>query len=313
MPPAVAPGAQVRARGCGRRGAAWSAPRVMRSCASDARTTISLANSMPDGAQPERQHPVPAEGPHAAVEVADRDVEEQPAEHGQHRVAEVAVQRAASRPARCRPRNRLPITRSAPPRSALDEAAEVVEGVAVVGVGHEHVTRRAAASMPPMQRGAVAAPRDVARPARPRLARCPASRRSSRCRRSRTSPAMPSVAQGRARLADADREGLCLVEAGQDDGQLDDSRSRPARVRGPGSAERVVDALVLAICGAAERRAGDRCGGARGGGRRLARGSVRRRLSHSGSTRRESSLSRTSWPSGPSPVDRPGRSRRATG
>ena len=43
--------------------------------------------------QVERDHAVPAEAAQAAVEVADLAAEEQPADEGEHRVAEVAVQR----------------------------------------------------------------------------------------------------------------------------------------------------------------------------------------------------------------------------
>ena len=47
MPPAIAPGPQVRRARSGRRATTWSAPRRSRARASVAFTTISLANSMP--------------------------------------------------------------------------------------------------------------------------------------------------------------------------------------------------------------------------------------------------------------------------
>ena len=59
---------------------------------SDARTTISLANSMPVVCRPSARIGSRAEAAHAAVEVADGDREEQPADARQHRVAELAVQ-----------------------------------------------------------------------------------------------------------------------------------------------------------------------------------------------------------------------------
>ena len=93
-------------------------------------------------AQPEIDDRVLAEPADAAVEVAHRRAEEQPADARQHRVADAAVQP--------RHRARLDAAREAVAHhevvavaEVLEERTEVLEVVAVVGVGHEHVRCRA--------------------------------------------------------------------------------------------------------------------------------------------------------------------------
>ena len=176
-------------------------------------------------------------------------LEERPAEPGEHRVADIAMQR--------RHRARLdpalgtgsPSPGRAPSRSSLDEPADVVEGVAVVGVRHQHVlAARRRRCRPAARRRSRAGRRRP--PARPR-------RRAMSCEPSvdplsatTTSPSIPSVAKRRARLADADRQGLGLVQAGQDDRELDrDGRRTRLGVR-------------------RDRIPGRRAGGTRRGGRR---------------------------------------------
>ena len=149
MAPAVPPRAQVRCAGCDRPDAASSVPRGWSYPASAARTTISLANSMPVAAGPARG-PWSVESPHAAVEVVDRHLEEPPTEEREHRVAQIAVEHrhgAGTMP----PVNRLPITRSAPCAQLCDEGPRSLEVVAVVGVGHDHVSDRAQRPIPPQQ------------------------------------------------------------------------------------------------------------------------------------------------------------------
>ena len=113
---------------------------------------------MPSVRMPSASDLVPPERPHAAVEVADRDLEEQPADQREHRVAEVAVQRRhrTRRDAALEPvaHHQVGARRAAP----ATNAADVVECVAVVGVGHQH--EPAAGGLDAAaQRGAVAAPR----------------------------------------------------------------------------------------------------------------------------------------------------------
>ena len=81
---------------------------------------------------------LPVESAQAAVEVADRRPEEEPADRGEHRVAEVLVQRrhrAGLDPA-AEPVAHDQVVAGAQP---LDELVEVGEVVAVVGVAHDHV------------------------------------------------------------------------------------------------------------------------------------------------------------------------------
>ena len=135
--------------------------------------------------------------------------------------------------------------------------------------------------MPRDQRGAVAAARDVddARARGPRDVL--ASRRST-------------AVVGDDHLADD-------AELGEGARAPCGCRSRASRPRS-GTGRTIDSSTTPGVVGSG---AGPAVGGAAESSRSE---SMRRRLSRSGSTRRESSLSRTSWPSGPSPVDRPGRS-----
>ena len=119
---------------------------------------------------------------------------------GQDRVAEVACAAAAWRPGSMPPRKRLPMTRSSPSRSSVDERAEAREVVAVVGVAHDDVAAaggRDAAE----QGGAVAALGHVDDARALGRRRSPASRRCCRCRRRSPRRARPSVSRKRQRLA----------------------------------------------------------------------------------------------------------------
>ena len=132
---------------------------AMRMPRSEALITISLANSMPVVRRSMRRKASAVKPRDAAVEVADRDAEEQPADQRQRRVADVAVlprHRAGAMP----PWNRLPMTRSLPCAQPLDEGVQVGEVVAVVGVGHDDPRARAPTAIPPEERRAVAALRD---------------------------------------------------------------------------------------------------------------------------------------------------------
>ena len=66
---------------------------VMRSPRIVAFTTISLANSMPGACRSSARIAVALEAAQAAMEIAARAAEEDAADGGQHRVAEIAVQR----------------------------------------------------------------------------------------------------------------------------------------------------------------------------------------------------------------------------
>ena len=136
--PAVAPGAQVR-RAVAAVGRSVVGTSPIRSPASAALTTISLANSMPGVTRPSRRM--------ASREKPRRPQWKSPIgmrknsrpDEAQHRVAQVAVQRTAWRPAAMPPSKRLPITRSAPARSRSTIGARGGEVVAVVGVAHDDV------------------------------------------------------------------------------------------------------------------------------------------------------------------------------
>ena len=141
MSPTVAPAAQVRRRErpSGESVVGTSAIRRPRSVAL---TTISLANSMPGVCRLERSDRVAAEAAQAAMEVADRAAEEQPAEPGQHGVAEIPVQRrhGAGRDAALEAVAHDEIVAFPKP---LDEGVEAGEVVAVVGVAHDDDSGRA--------------------------------------------------------------------------------------------------------------------------------------------------------------------------
>ena len=160
----------------------------------------------------------PVEAAESAVEVADRGAEQHPADPGEHRVAEVLVQRR-HRAGAMPPLKRLPITSSSPARSRSTNGSRLGEVVAVVGVAHDDVL--AAGGLDPAhERAAVPLGRDVDDPRAVRARRSPASRRSSRCRR-RSPRRGRRCARGFLGLVDADRERLGLVEARHDDRELD--------------------------------------------------------------------------------------------
>ena len=165
VPPAVAPGAQVR-----RAAAAVGAQHGGHLCDGPARhrrPNHELARELHAGrAQAELARLVGAEGADAAVEVADVPLEEQPADEREHRVAQVLVQEGHGTgldPA-LEPVAHHQVVAGT---HGLDEGAEVVERVAVVGIGHQDVStaRGLDASA---DGGAVAAHRHVdhARPGR---------------------------------------------------------------------------------------------------------------------------------------------------
>ena len=123
------------------------------------------------------------------------------------------------------PAKRLPMTRSAPAAQRVDERAEVVEGVAVVGVGHDHEA--------PLGRGDARAERGAVAPFGHRDDPGP-ERFRDRLR------AVGAAVVGDDDLAvdaqrlhrgpglrDARGEGLGLVEAGQDDRKLDHGGVHP--------------------------------------------------------------------------------------
>ncbi len=64
----------------------------MASRLSAARTTISLANSMPEVRRSERKDGVAANAAQAAMEIADAGAEEHPPDQAEHGIAEIAVQ-----------------------------------------------------------------------------------------------------------------------------------------------------------------------------------------------------------------------------
>ena len=120
---------------------------LMRSFARLAFTIISLANSMPARAETEVEDRVFSKRANAAVEVADRCSVEEAADARQERVADPAME----------PRHRagLDATREAVAHhevvavaEVLEERPEVLEVVAVVGIGHEHERAAHAARMP---------------------------------------------------------------------------------------------------------------------------------------------------------------------
>src|SRR6516165_5896475 len=137
MPPAVAPAAQVRrtaAAVLGERGGDLGDLLVR-----EGGLHHHLAGELHAGRlEVERDGAVPPEAPQAAVEVAGLAVEEQAADEGEHRVAEVAVQGGH----RARGDAALEAVAHHQVRAIAqfgDERHQVAEVVAVVGVAHDHV------------------------------------------------------------------------------------------------------------------------------------------------------------------------------
>jgi len=106
--------------------------------ASELRTTISLANSMPGRPEPEIAHRSGPEGAQPAVEIAHRKAEEQASQEAEHRVAQILVE------------ERHGTRRDAAGEAVADDdvgaaaqlvykETEVGEIVAVVGVAHHHI------------------------------------------------------------------------------------------------------------------------------------------------------------------------------
>ena len=137
MTPSVAPGSKVgrRLRPSGERVVGTS---VMRRPAREDLTTISQANSIPVVRRLRREDGVAAEGTESAVEVADGNAEEDAADGGENRVAEIAVER--------RHGSGLDGAGEAVAHDEVvafvefwEEARKMFEVVAGVGVGHEDV------------------------------------------------------------------------------------------------------------------------------------------------------------------------------
>ena len=215
VPPAVAPAAQVRRAATGRpETSVVGTSAIRRPC--ERRLDHHLGRELHAGASAGRapRTRFRSKAAQAAVEVADAGARKnrRPMKR-EHRVAELAVQRAASRRARCRRWKRLPMTRSSPSRSFSTNGVEVAEVVAVVGVAHDDVpaARRLDAAH---ERRAVAALGDRRPRARPApAAESPASRRCCRCRPITISPRCRRARGSRVALRDAARERLRLVEA----------------------------------------------------------------------------------------------------
>src|SRR6185436_2935918 len=230
MPPAVAPGAQVRRPSAPvrrERGRDFGdAPSRQR------RLHYQLARELhAGGPQVERAHGFAVEAAQAAMEVADPRAKQQAADEAQHRVAEVAVQKGHG-----------PFADLAAKAVAHDqriafaqpghEAVEAREVIAVVGVAHDDVAA-ARRGDPSGQRRAVAAPGHVDH------SRAGALRQLARAVVGAVVGdqhfAVDSRAlQEAARLGNAAADGHRLVQAGHQNRQLGHRRPRaPQKKRYP--------------------------------------------------------------------------------
>nr|BFE77248.1 hypothetical protein GCM10020092_105490 [Actinoplanes digitatis] len=216
--PAVAPGAQVRCPAAAvrleRRRHLGHVVAVQRG------PDDQLGRELHAGhAQVEVADAVAVEAADAAVEVADAlEPEEHPAQPGEHRVAQVAVQErhraladAAAEP--------VAHDNVVPVAQALDERPELREVVGVVGVGHDHV---AAAGLGDAgdQRGAVALAGRVHHPGAGADGYLLGAVGRSVVADQHLTPDT-QFGERTQRLADTGFQGLRLVEAGQQDGDLD--------------------------------------------------------------------------------------------
>ena len=219
MAPAVAPGAQVRRAAAAvraqRRRHLGDAQAVQR------RLDDHLAGELhAGGAQAKRQDG--SRGRSRAGRSGSRRPampKKQPADAREHRVADVAVQRTASRRARCRPGSGCPSRARCPARSSSTKRVERREVVAVVGVAHDDVAAARGARCRRAGRCRTRA-RRRRRPARrpPRRSACEPSVLPLSA--TTTSPSMPRPREVAARLGDARRQRLGLVEAGHEDRQF---------------------------------------------------------------------------------------------
>lgn len=155
---------------------------------------------------------------HPAVEVAHRDPEEQPPEQRQHRVAESAVQERHSSFGDAALET-VAHHEIGSVSQRFHERADVVQRVTVIRVGHQHVfaTRRGDSAT---QGRTVAATRNV-HYSRPLLAGDVQRAVVGTVVGDQHLTGDPELVQRGARLADADRERLRLVQARHDDGQFE--------------------------------------------------------------------------------------------
>ena len=181
--PAVAEGAQVRALV-----AAAVGPQRDRHLADARAGERRLDDHLrgvlhPGAAEVEVARQVGAERAHAAVDVVDRHPEPASGEPGEHRVAPHAVQeRHGAGPDGAAARGKpAPLHQLGAVAQRRQEAMQLGEVVAVIGVAHEHVAP-ARRRDPARERAAIAARRHRDDPAARRFAWPPASRRCCRCR-----------------------------------------------------------------------------------------------------------------------------------
>ena len=170
------------------------------------------------GAQVELEDAVAAEGAQAAVEVAHRDAEEDAADGGEHRVAEIFVQR--------RHGAGLDAAGEAVAHDQVvalvelgQEAGQMFEVVAGVGVGHHHVLAAGRLDAGD-QRRAVAAGGDVdyARAFDQRDLQRPVDRAVVG---DHDFAGKAGVVDGLRGLANADGESLGLIQARHEDGEVE--------------------------------------------------------------------------------------------
>ena len=164
-----------------------------------------------------------------AVEVADRDSEEQPADAAQHRIAQVAMQRrhGAGRDAALETIAHHQLV-AAPKR--LDEGVERAEIVAVVGVAHDHEAA-AGGRDAAHQRASVTLVRDRHHAGAETLGNAlgPVGAAVVGDQDLSGDLAARHIGQG---LLDADADGLGLVETGHENRQFAVGRVRPVGCQG---------------------------------------------------------------------------------
>ena len=174
----------------------------------------------------ESEDSLPPERPHPAVEVADGDAEEQSPDPREHGVAQVTVQcghRSGRDPA-LEPVAHDEVSARA---QGLHEGADIVQGIAVVGVGHEDELP-AGFLDPTAQGGPVAEFRDGDHPGA--FVAGDLLRTVGRTVVGNDDLAPDAEAAHRiSGLADTHGERLSLVEAREHDGQLADLGSLPPR------------------------------------------------------------------------------------